>query len=225
VTIQSAHTPGAVAAATLLVLTFGGDAKTASTGSARSGQAATLPCNRLALMTRAVRWELRDHVEDYYQHLRAAETRLAQGRWENVYEREPDSSGELGKYVSLAPHPCGQPSEVDIDPDARAEYALGRAFGAREADRLSDSLDGATFTVSLQVFRPIEPNTPIPWRDLGALFMAITRTEVADGNPSGPGLRLVSAAGSTRSYLWIRPATAGAGTQIFRFRADLSSPR
>jgi len=94
-----------------------------------------------------------------------------------------------------------------------------------EADRLSDSLDEATFAVSFQVFRPLEPNTPIPWRDLGALFTAITRTESADGNQAGPGLRLVSATAAIRSYLWIRPATADAGTQIFRIRVELSRTR
>lgn len=218
------RTLGTVAAATLLVPILGGDATSASTRSARSGQTTTVPCDRLALMTRDVRWELRDQVDDYYRHLRAAEIRIGQARWENVYEWEPGSSGGLGQYVSLAPRPCGRPAELDIEPDARAEYTLGRAFGAREAERLSDSLDEATFMVSLQVFRHLEPNSTIPWRDLGGSFTAITRTEAADANTSRAGLRLVSA-GSTRSYVWIRPVATDAGPEIFRFRADLSSPR
>jgi hypothetical protein len=237
-TRETATTLGAAVATLLLLATL----------SARKPS-----CDGLALMTREVRRELRDRADEFYQCLRAAEAEVGERRWANVYDSMPGASGGLVTYLSLRPryasadappgdNSCGHADDLDIDPDEKAGAILARAFGARKVARLSEGLEGATYSVTAQAFRTLGSNTQIPWRELRAPFVALTRT---DGRPAsdirllGSGLRLVAAGSGMRLHIWMTPiggsptetglaspvSRTGVDTQVFRFRADLSSQR
>jgi len=216
---------GTAVAALLLVVTAMGNA------------APHEPCSGLAMMTRQVRWELRTNADEFYQQLRAAETKIRNGVWTNMYESAPVAPGDLVTYLSLQPGSCGHGDDLDIHPDAAAGHVLDRTLGARVADDLFETLDQATFSVTVQAFRAVAPHAAIPWRNLGAPLLAITRTDAGDVRWPGSGL-LVAAEGSRPLHLWMRPISAppaqswtvtasitNPDTQIFHFRPDLSSPR
>lgn len=215
--------------------------------------AGNLPCDGLALMTRDVRPELRDRADEFYRSLRIAETDVGDERWTNVYESVLRASGGFVTYVSLRPryaprehfpadNACGHADDLDIDPDARAGAILARAFGSRQAARLSQGLEAATYSLTVQAFRTLDPRADIPWRELGAPFIAVTQTvDFPSDELRSPGseLRLVAAVGSTHLHVWMRPTSGliaettttarnlgrAPDTQVFRFRADLSSQR
>jgi len=195
-------------------------------------------CDELSMTTRQVRLEGRVAVDDYYEALRAAEARIGDARWTNTYESVAGAPEAPSTYLSLSAGSCGHQDAPAVDPYARALRVLGLTYGSHEAGRLLDRLGEATVSVTVQGFRTPERNRPIPWRELGAPFVAITPTESSDLTMPAPGLRLV-AVGSPRVQVWMRPVAgpvleaggpAGlsrtdAGTEVFRFRAELSSRR